>query len=337
MKLLVEAERDGRLSEREAASVRRHRATCTSCAALAADLEHIGATLQVAPRSPLEVQRGRLRLLRDAARPRRLPRPAPRRALAAAAVLAVAAGAWMLETSIRPQRQPPAVAHLPAIPRPAPARIETRIDPDPDTRFTRSAMAGVEVVTLETGALTLSVRPLAATERFLVRTGDAEVEVRGTLFRVEAAANQLRSVQVTEGRVEVRFRGRTSTLAGGDAWTPPLDTEAESARGRAPPKPPLSSAPASAVTTRAEEASKAFREGVSLVDRGDYDAATQRLRAFSEAHPSDDRAEDAAFLIVLSMQRAGRLSQAKAAARDYLARHPNGYRRAEVEAILRSP
>ncbi len=67
---LVEARRDGRLGDRESASLDRHLFTCASCRALAADLERLAGLAgsgRIAPLSPLEQRRGRLRLLRDAA------------------------------------------------------------------------------------------------------------------------------------------------------------------------------------------------------------------------------------------------------------------------------
>jgi hypothetical protein len=73
-----------------------------------------------------------------------------------------------------------------------------------------------------------------------------------------------------------------------------------------------------------------------MADRGDYDAGARLLAAFAAAHPGDDRAEDAAFLVVVSLHHAGRSADAAAAARDYLARYPDGYRRAEVESIARA-
>ncbi len=52
-------------------------------------------------------------------------------------------------------------------------------------------------------------------------------------------------------------------------------------------------------------------------------------------HPRDPRVEDAAYLRVLALQRAGDEAGLQAAGRDYLRRHPNGFRRSEIEALLR--
>jgi len=78
-----------------------------------------------------------------------------------------------------------------------------------------------------------------------------------------------------------------------------------------------------------------FDDAVRLVELGAYDAAARRLEAFRATHPSDARAEDAAFLRIVVLDHAGRREEAKTAARLYLARFPRGFRRAEAEALAR--
>ena len=85
-----------------------------------------------------------------------------------------------------------------------------------------------------------------------------------------------------------------------------------------------------------EEAS-GLADGVELIERGDYGAAAERLQSFRQSHPTDVRAQDAAFLGVLALERAGRHAAAVTAAREYLASYPKGYRRAEAQAILAVP
>jgi hypothetical protein len=51
--------------------------------------------------------------------------------------------------------------------------------------------------------------------------------------------------------------------------------------------------------------------------------------------PEDPRAEDAAYLLVIALQRASDADGARQAAGDYLRRFPNGFRRASVAAIAR--
>jgi hypothetical protein len=277
----------------------------------------------------------------------------------ALAGVGVAAGAVVVAVPLPRSAPRLYLAHLPPPPKLA-VRAVTRVEPEADARFTHVTSDGLEIVTLDSGAVLAFVRLLARGERFLVVTADAEVEVRGTVFRVEARAQRLVAVEVREGKVEVRSRGRTWLVTPDARWSPPeeepapgavaegpkVGTEGGSAPKppRGPPGAPQSSAGPSRGRAGARTASPAedpsgvaFREGISMADRGDYDAAARLLAAFAAAHPGDDRAEDAAFLVVVSLQRAGRSADAAAAARDYLARYPKGYRRAEVESIARAP
>jgi len=173
------------------------------------------------------------------------------------------------------------------------------------------------------------VRPLLPGARFLVATADAAVEVRGTIFHVEAHDGRLASVTVSEGKVEVRHRGATALVPAGSAWSPRVDAPAE-----APP--PRVEAPAASARRGSAKATPArdFADGVGLIERGDYAAAAEKLDAFRAAHPDDARAEDAAYLGVIALQRAGRRPAATAAARRYLALYPQHPRSPAVRAIL---
>jgi TolA-binding protein len=81
------------------------------------------------------------------------------------------------------------------------------------------------------------------------------------------------------------------------------------------------------------DAAAEFREATAALARGDNDHAAALLRAFVSAHPGDSRAEDAAYLRVLALQRAGNLSGMQQAATEYLHRYPRGFRKAEVEPL----
>jgi hypothetical protein len=58
-----------------------------------------------------------------------------------------------------------------------------------------------------------------------------------------------------------------------------------------------------------------------------------RLDAFQKDHPADARADLAAFLEIVSLQRAGRRSEAQEAAQRYLALYPEGDRRADAARV----
>jgi ferric-dicitrate binding protein FerR (iron transport regulator) len=218
--------------------------------------------------------------------------------------------------------------HLPAIPRPTEALADAVLRPSPGARFERmETIDGVERVHLEDGALDVEVRRLPPEERFLVTTADGEVEVRGTVFRVEALDGHLDRVFVTRGKVEVRHLGASTIVPAGGVWTRPQ---------AAPPPRALPRVPAHPAERKAET-SKAFAEGVALIERGDYATAADKLDAFRRANPGDARAEDAAYLTVLSLQRAGRPAAAAEAARRYLELYPSSARRGAVQKVLDNP
>ena len=375
MALLVEAKRDGRLGERELGSVDRHVATCASCVELARDLDTIRALLRtpMAALAPLEVQRGRLKLLREAALPTP-PAKAAKRPWTTLGLALAAAGALGLALH---ERSSGSHAELPpplAASANVPWRTITTVVRENEARFTHTEEGGVEIVRLTEGAVSLAVRHLQAGERFLVKTGDAEVEVRGTLFRVEAASDHLRTVAVSEGKVEVRFHGASFVVTADQRWDRPADAApvapasappaeapslAASTANLSPIDPPLAAsakpaapaklAPAVKLAATAKAASSAepaasseeglgsFEQGMGMMERGDYGAAAKHLEAFSKSNPRDDRSEDAAFLVILALSRAGRSVEATAAARRYLATYPAGYRRAQAQAIVDAP
>ena len=358
MALLIEAKRDGRLHDRELASIDRHLATCASCAELACDLDQVRVLLRspTPTPTPLEVQRDRLKLLRAAAvSPSRV---SSRKRPAVAAVLAIVAAAALLV--VLPRRwteHSNAVAQMSSMSASVPVRTVTTVAPEGETHFTRTSSGGTEIVTLENGAVNLSVRHLDAGERFLVKTGDAEVEVRGTVFRVEAGDDRIRSVAVVEGKVEVRFQGATFLVTANERWDRPADLppilppNAPVARERASAESPATLPLAPSTVKRApiaprsvtsakpatDEGTASFVEGVGMMERGDYGAAARHLEAFSKGNPSDERAEDAAFLVIIALQRAGRPTEAAAAARRYLSTYPTSYRRTQVRAIAEAP
>lgn len=230
----------------------RHVPVCEACTQAARDLDRIGEALRAPrePATPLEHQRARLGLLRRATEPRpgsATVSPSPWRFAVAAAVVTVAvvtgwAGARLTAAPARPLV---ALHHRPP-PRLAPPR-ETALRPSDDARFDRTRSAGLEVVTLTQGTLDVTVRPLGPGERFVVRTGDAEVEVRGTAFRIEADQGHIRGVAVAEGAVEVRYAGFSAVIPSGGSWRATGDAAASTAAPAAPKADPAATATATAI------------------------------------------------------------------------------------------
>ncbi|MEO7331319.1 MAG: FecR domain-containing protein, partial [Minicystis sp.] len=221
--MLVEALRDGRLGPQDRASMERHLAVCADCGALARDLDQIGAAVRAPrePATPLEHQRARLGLLRRAAElsgaeVRSAPRRFPVFVMAAALSFAAAAG-WAGARLSAPEEQPLRALHQQLTPQ-LPALLQTSVRPSGGARYERTTTAGLDVVTLTSGALDVNVRPLLQEERFLVKTGDAEIEVRGTSFHVEADQGRVRGVTVVEGQAELRYAGFSMVITSGSSW-----------------------------------------------------------------------------------------------------------------------
>lgn len=357
---LVEAWHDGRLARADAASVERHLSMCNECKKLAADLRLLRELGRRGPPalSPLNQQRRRVALLQDAARQGSASRDRRRPLLAA---LVVASLSLILLAIGAFGRAAPLVARSTHLALPIPERPrETSVEASVGAVFARELKGDVDDVYLERGALDISVRPLRGPERFLVRTTDAEVEVRGTKFRVEAEAGRIQGVFVQEGHVEVRAAGSTSFVDPGGEWHPParpLPSYGEESAGAPSGRPTGTtitspSAPTAIVRSGSRgsdlaapppksalgsnDPSASFRDAVRSMEQGDYGTAADRLDRFAREHPSDARAEDVAFLAVLALERAGRREEAARAARRYLERFPRGFRRSEAEVIAAS-
>jgi outer membrane protein assembly factor BamD (BamD/ComL family) len=74
---------------------------------------------------------------------------------------------------------------------------------------------------------------------------------------------------------------------------------------------------------------------MSAFNAGRAGEASERLARFLERYPRDPRAEDAAYVRILALRRAGDSAAARAAARHYLERYPGGFRHDEVQALAR--
>ncbi len=285
---LVEARRDGRLGDRESASLDRHLIACASCRALAADLERLAGLAgsgRIAPLSPLEQRRGRLRLLRDAA------------------FTPIAAGGL---------------------------RARSRL------QIVRFAAAAVMILGVLVGGTALAVLGLPS-EKPGPRAAES-IPSAATVPSATGRGGVPESIEAPAAApLEALGVAAPSALA-------PLGAAASAPIAAAPrlpgPRPKrVGAAPAAGAigAEKPSEGASALADGVELIERGDYGAAAERLRSFRRSHPTDARAEDADFLAVLALERAGHHAAAVAAAREYLASYPHGYRRAEAQSISTAP
>lgn len=185
-----------------------------------------------------------------------------------------------------------------------------------------------ELVEITKGAVTVAVAKVAPKERFIVRAGDVEVEVRGTIFHVErgTACEGDVKVNVMEGRVVVRDPKAEREVGAGESWatTCPRPAEPTPSIARATPPPTASS--------DLVVQNSLFREAMEAKSRGDSKAALERLDALMTRYPKSALHEAA------SVQRmrlvAGDPARAREAAERYLQQYPSGFGRQEAERLL---
>lgn len=213
------------------------------------------------------------------------------------------------------------------------------------------------VFRLERGSLAARVAKLGPGERFVVRTHDTEVEVRGTAFDLsvvgaDAPCAELSRtrLRVTEGRVAVRHAGVETTVAAGESWpacpTPRVDAPsaptasidpptASVAPPTAPPQPaqPRPAVTASAPASNLSEQNDLFAEGVAAKRRGDSAGAVAAFDRLLARYPGGPLSESAVVERMKVLESVDRRA-ARQAATDYLRRYPRGFGRADAEALL---
>jgi hypothetical protein len=223
------------------------------------------------------------------------------------------------------------------------------IHAEPDAVWSKEVEAGTERVVLVHGVLAIHVDHDAANrQRLMVILPDGELEDIGTTFTVSAANGHTERVVVQEGSVLLRLRGRSPVaLSAGESW--PLRPPTTAASTPIVTPPPPDDRPARPGPSRKErvvvlpttgssapagpDASEDFRAVVRLLDAGEDCRAAAGFLQFASHHPSDSRAEDAAYLRVIALHRCGSNDEMKEAARAYLNVYPKGFRRAEVERL----
>ncbi len=324
----VEAAHDGRLGREDRASLDRHVEHCADCAVTRARLGSVREVARAVPRAtlpPLAARRVRGALLRDAARPGSLAGVDRPRVLA----LAVAAALLVTGASVaalRPWQARPARGG-------GPSQALAEVTAEGAAVWSREVSVTREAVTLAAGSLEVRVPAQRAGHRFVLRVPDGEVEVRGTRLRLRVEGGRLRRVDVIEGVVAVRVAGAAEAIVpAGTVWQtatvsiePVVDAPVEDVATATATGAPRTVRPA---------AMGVFARAVSALDRGHNGVAARGFAAFEDAHGDDPRAEDAAFLRVVALRRAGRMTEVVAAARRYLARYPGGLRRHEAEALM---
>ncbi len=211
-----------------------------------------------------------------------------------------------------------------------------------------------EIFELRAGSVQLHVAKLVSGDRFIVRTSDSEVEVRGTQFRVDVGPpceGTTTRVVVTEGTVVVRHGGAETHVTANQSW--PSHCETQAAAPTAPasalavdPPPAVTSARPIVQATAPKrtnvassdlaEQNRIFADAMAAKRRGDAPAALAALDRLASAYPQGPLAESAAVerMRILAASEPARGAEA---ARAYLSRYPDGYARAEAQHLLGAP
>lgn len=226
-----------------------------------------------------------------------------------------------------------------------------------------------QIFGLSAGAVRAEVAKLVGAQRFVVRTADTEVEVRGTVFQVSHVApvascggGTPTRVAVTEGVVVVRHEGVETRVRAGESWPAgcasaapigmapaPAPTEAPSKVAERPHAPvsaptPVVAAPRARANdpvpaselnepSRLAEQNDLFQRGIASRRGG---AAVEAVSQFDELlrrYPGGPLTESA----MVERMRALRTIDARRAAdaaRDYAKRYPNGFAKGEAVSLI---
>jgi hypothetical protein len=331
----AEAMRDGRLSGTERSSYEGHVTRCAACSREVEALQVLAEAVRSGAGGAIDelhVRREKTRLLAAfdgmLVAPER--RPGPRGWLVAAVAAALLLGLFVL----RERRLPREARASGAVVEAGPAAVwSDRRDGDR------------ERIVLERGDLRIHVDHAAGQGGLLVVLPDGELEDIGTTFDVHAGDGRTRRVSVAEGHVVLRLRDRPPVNLGpGETWVEEPPAPAPSSISPPVLAAPGPSPPPSDRETRrgpppaasgAADPSAEFRAAMSALDLGDSHDAAARFEAFVARHPRDPRAEDAAYLRVIALQKCGDAAGTRRAAVDYLRLFPDGFRRAEVVEVAR--
>jgi FecR-like protein len=231
----------------------------------------------------------------------------------------------------------------------------------PATKLSAPRITSVEErYRLAVGRVEISVDKNSPLSRsVVVETPNAEVVVHGTVFAVNVATRNERTVtevSVTRGSVWVLQHGAQVALLGaGQHWSsdvqpasppsPPVSAPEPKTDGvdAVPPRsqPRGESAPRPSSRATAEEAkpsplaeqSRMFQEAIDARNRGEDARAAELFARLLARYPSYEEAEVQLFR---AQKRLGRMAAAAAEARRYLAQHPQGFAHDEARDLALS-
>ena len=337
--------------------VREHVENCESCRADWASFARLADLTGMLP-SP-EVAPEDLEAVRTAvlAGSRHAPKPMSRALWwpwAPVAALVVAATVWLLHGQ-EVRRDSLVRRDTPARPSPPMALHRGVVHPGNTAVFSLMQGQPDEVVVLRQGEITVEVERLAEHERFRVLTGDAAVEVKGTVFSVIASEDRLVAVAVTRGQVIVRVLGHDSvTLGPNERWDRtlaeqrarpgPVDsTELFKQRIHAAPQPGharerrlglVRSEPATKTSPTQSAAETAFADGWQALRSQRLAEAAAAFSRAVDAAGEQPLAEDAWFWLAVCQARIPRPAEARETLTAFIARFPHSPRVGEAADTL---
>lgn len=335
----AEAMRDGRLTGAELTRFERHANVCAACSSEIHALEQLADAVRASVRDhagadELRVRRERTRLLAafDRALVSSERQPGRHRWLWPAATAAVIAGVFVFW-------------HARAVVHPVPAS-NVVVHADSTAVWSRHTQSHRERIVLEHGALFVRVDHSVSTDQLVIELPDGELEDTGTIFSVSAEDGHTARVAVQEGSVVLRIRDKVPVALGaGETWTA---DETPGPPAMKAPVPKLDGGRDERVQRRRSSAARPstrpddrrdpavdFYAAMAAFDRGDCRQAAAGFAGFMVAHPDDSRAEDAAYLRIMSLHKCGDEGGMKAAALIYLQHYPTGFRHVEVERLAR--
>lgn len=344
----VEALHDGQLEPERAKALVAHVATCHDCAAEARRLADLTAALRALPGAEANATRvlaGRKRLLAAAGSEGKRRWSLRGGVVAATAALALTVVVFRVGRVHRGAEPVASVAG-------GMSELELSVTPIGAAHWSRVSMLTTETLTLGDGALNVAVKRHDPRQRLVVELPDGELEDVGTVFSVSVAAGKTREVSVSEGSVALRLRGsperrivagetfraEDTALATSNATVTPgtassaTGVEVSDAHARPVGSAARSSARPGDEAEACPEASL-FQDGVQAFKHGDYASAASTLARFSASCVHSDHAEDAAYVRMVALARAGANDEARAQALAYLKRFPTGFRRKEAARL----
>lgn len=184
---------------------------------------------------------------------------------------------------------------------------------------------GVLRVDLLEGRLELHVDRPPGGKRVILHVPDGAIEDIGTTFRVSVARGRTERIDVDEGKVIARIGSEPAkALGAGEHWSALPVT--------APPSIvalPVDSLPSASAPATIGESAKPSSSTSKATDR----PKPSRPPTSEDAGAEGASPEDRAYVEVLELLRAERVVEAREAAKRYVSRFPNGFRRKEMERL----